>query len=331
MVRSIQRLGLLAVSLLLAAAPIWSAPPAELLLADADDHYFNLEHEEAIHGYYAAMEAGAPSADVWNRIATTILYQELHRLGLLETSAFKGDNDFLLQENPKPDPAAKTKFLGAIAEARRLAESQLKQRPRDSSALFVLSQNYALSGNYAFMIDKAYIGALRAGNKARSYSDRLRKIDPDFVDAYLVAGVQEYVVGGLPWALRAVISLGGIRGNQDRGRTWVEYVAKEGKLLNVEARMLLALLYRREHRPLDSAEVLAGLIGEFPRNYVLRLELASMYFDADEPQQGLDILLAAQRMVREDQNRHARMPERLRQALARKIEAVRDDLQDGGT
>lgn len=330
MVRCFVRDLVLAVAPLLLLQPLFSAPPPNHLVAAADDHYYNLEHDEAIRCYYAAMDAGGPSAELWNRIATTTLYKELNRLGLLDTSAFKGDNNFLVQEKPKPDPNEKKKFRGALIEARRLANARLEQNPRDTAALLELSQNYALDGNYAFMVEKAYVGALRAGNKARSYSDRLRKIAPGFVDAYLVAGVQEYVVGGLPWALRTVIAIGGIRGDKDRGRGWVEYVAEEGDLLDVEARMLLALLYRREHRPRDAAALLENLIAEYPRNYVLRLELASMYLDADETEKGLGTLLGAEQMVRRNEHRHARMPTRMRDALARKIEAVQQELQEAG-
>ena len=304
-----------------------AAQNAQTLVAQADDHYFNLEYDEAIRDYYAAMAASQPSGDIWNRIATTILYQELNRLGMLETSAFRGDNKFLIEEKPKPDPEVRKRFLGALAEARRLAEASLAKSPQSKAALFVLSQNYALDANYLFMIDKSYIGALRAGNKARKYSYELREMDPQYVDAYLVAGVQEYVVGSLPWAVRALVAFGGIHGSKEKGRTWVERVADEGDRLQTEAKVLLALLYRRERRPLDAAKVLEGLIVEFPRNYVLRLELASMYLDADEREKGLDTLLTADRMVKNNEDHYGRMPQRLREALSRKIKTVREELQ----
>jgi len=51
-----------------------------------------------------------------------------------------------------------------------------------------------------------------------------------------------------------------------------------------------------------------------------------MYLDANETQRGLDSLLTAERMVQSDEHGYARMPERLRQALKRKIVAVREDL-----
>lgn len=317
-----------ALAALLLLAQTSAAQDAQTLTDRADDHYFNLEYEEAIRDYYAAMAASAPSGEIWNRIATTILYEELNRLGMLETSAFRGDNEFLIQEKPRPDPEVRKRFLGALAEARRLAEAQLTKNPKEKTALFVLSQNYGLEANYLFMIDKSYLAALRAGNKARKYSDEARVIDPEYVDAYLVAGVQEYVVGSLPWAVRALVAFGGIHGSKEKGRAWVERVADEGDSLQTEARVLLALVYRREKRPLDAAKVLEGLMEQYPRNYVLRLELASMYLDAGQRNKGLSTLLVADRMVRNNESRYGRMPQRLRDALSRKIEAVREDLRE---
>ena len=92
----------------------------------------------------------------------------------------------------------------------------------------------------------------------------MRAIDPQYVDADLVGGVQEYVVGSLPWAIRALVAFGGIHGSKEKGRTWVERVATDGDSLQTEARVLLALLYRRERRPLDAAKVLEGLIRTIP-------------------------------------------------------------------
>ena len=185
-----------------------------------------------------------PDAGIWNHIATTLLYDELHRLGKLETSAFRGDNEFLGWEKPVPDPKRVEAFLGALHQARRLAEAALAKNPKDSRALLSLSANYGLEANYQFMIDKSYFAALRNGNKARDYAEIVIKQDPDLVDAYLVPGVQEYVIGSLPWAVRTLVSIGGVRGSKSKGVEWVTRVAQEGDGLRNEARVLMTLVHR---------------------------------------------------------------------------------------
>jgi predicted Zn-dependent protease len=306
----------------LAVCGLASAATAPDYVAQGNDHYFNLEYDEALTDYYQAMRVDGESAGIWNHIATTLLYKELHRLGKLETSAFRGDNAFLGEEKPQPDPEANKRFLGALFQARRLAEAKLEKSPKDPDALFSLSSNYALLANYEFMIDKSYFSALRNGTTARKYSDELLASDPKFVDGYLVPGVQEYVVGSLPWAVKMLAALGGYRGNKAKGEEWVTRVAENGRHMQTEAKVLLTLLYRRENRPLEAARVLDELIAKYPRNYVLRLELGSMLLDAQEKGKALDVFRTTQRMVREDQNRFGRMPERLQKALQRKLEEL---------
>ena len=300
-----------------------SAPAeGEDYVARGNDHYFNLEHDEALVDYYQAMREQGESATIWNHIATTLLYKELNRLGKLETSAFRGDNAFLEEKKPEPDPEANEHFLGALHRARRLAEAALEKNPGDAAALFSLSSNYALQANYEFMLEKSYFSALRNGSKARKYSEQVLETDPEFVDGYLVPGVQEYVVGSLPWAVKMLAAIGGVRGNKKKGAQWVERVAEDGDRMRTEAKVLLTLLYRRESRPLDAARLLEELIQKYPRNYVLRLELGSMWLDAQEKAKGLEAFRATKRMVESDEHRLGRMPERLKKALDRKIEEL---------
>jgi tetratricopeptide (TPR) repeat protein len=311
----------------LALCPRASAVTAAEHTRRGHDHYFNLEYDEAIASYSKALELNPADPHTYNHLATAVLFKELNRLGMLETSAFKEDNEFLDREKPQPDPQVAETFRKHLFDGRERAEQVLKETPRDRMAWFAMAQNYALHANYQFMIEKSYVAALRNGQRARGYSNKLRKHYPEFIDGYLVAGVQEYVVGSLPWAVRALIAIGGIRGSKEKGEDWVEMVADKGTLIRTEARVLLSLLYRRERRPLEAAKLLEGLIAEFPRNYVLRLELAAMYEDAQEFDRALEIFRETQEMVRNDTHRFARTPERLRKALGRKIDELQKKKQ----
>jgi tetratricopeptide (TPR) repeat protein len=310
----------LAVALIAAAgAARAQAPRAQDNRSAGHNHYFNLEYDEAIAAYRRLIAASPQDVLARNHLATALLFKELLRLGMLETSAFKGDNQFLRQEKPQPDPALKEEFLSVLLEGRQLAEASLQKSPDDKMALFALSNSYGLEGNYDFMIDKAYFSALRNGGRARKYANDLIKKHPDFVDAYLVAGVHEYVVGSLPWIVKVMAAIGGIRGNKQKGEGYVTRVAREGQLARNEARSLLTLLLRREKRPLEAAVLLEGLIRDFPRNYVLYLELGSMYEDAGEREKALTVFQNIRRKVAANEDNLARMPQRSREALERKV------------
>jgi tetratricopeptide (TPR) repeat protein len=316
---------LVCVGVLALLPPLPAASEAEYLRR-GHDHYFNLEYEQAMASYRQALDLNPANPNTYNHMATAILFKELNRLGMLETSAFKEDNKFLAQEKPQPDPQVADEFREYLFEGRSCAEKILQTKPRDRLAWFALAQNYGLHANYQFMIEKSYIAALRNGQRARSFSNKLRKYYPDFIDGYLVAGVQEYVVGSLPWAIRALIALGGVRGSKQRGEEWVTMVADKGELVRTEARVLLSLLYRRERRPLEAAGLLEGLIAEFPRNYVLRLELAAMYEDAQKFDRALEIFQQTQDLLERKAPGYSRMPDRLRAALQRKIKQLQEKL-----
>jgi len=283
----------------------------------ADNHFFNLEYEAAIQDYTKLIEQNPNDPLAYNGLASAQLYRELYRLGLLESSALRGDNQFLRQQRPTPDPQAKARFEETLLRGRRVAETLLA-RDRQT-ALYALGNNYALRGNYEFMVDKSWFSALRNGSKARDYCEQLRKLNPNFVDTYLVLGVHEYVLGSLPLPVKLLAALGGMRGSKEKGQAWVSRVATEGRLARHEARILLALLYRREKRPLDAARLLEGLLVDFPRNYVLGLELASMYIDAGQADRALNTFKDLLRKAEENAPGYDRLP---RDAVKRKIERL---------
>ena len=290
------------------------------------DHYFNLEYDAAIEDYRRLLDINPGDLGAHNHIATAVLFKELLRLGMLETSAFKGDNQFLKREKPKPDPAVRETFESLLREGRERALAAIGRAPDDPEALYALSNGHALQAHYQFMIDKAYFAALRNGRKAEKFSKKLRKKHPEFVDAYLVSGVQQYVLGSLPWPIKVLVAFGGMHGDKAKGEAWVRRVAEDGNYARHHARSLLAILLRREKRPREAAEILEGLRADFPRNYVLSLELASMYQDADENQLALSVFRDAKMKQLAGAPGYGRMPARTVQALDRKIEVLEKTL-----
>ena len=311
--------GLLLASLISAADPDYRS--------QGHDHYFNLEYDEAIAKYRLLSKSDPNDPAAYNYIATAILYKELHRLGMLESSAFRGDNKFLDQRKPRPDPGVRRNFRDVLYRGREIAESGLKVNSDDATLLYALSNSFTLEGNYDFMIDRAYFAALRHANRANGFSRELRKKHPDFVDAYLIAGVHQYVLGSLPFPVKVLIAFGGMRGDKKKGEAWVAKVAQEGKIARYEARTLLALLLRREKRPLEAAAILSGLMDDFPRNYVIQLELGAMYLDAGKKEQALATFRDVEKKNYEKAPGFERLTARALGALQRKIEALEAELK----
>lgn len=287
--------------------------------ASGNSHFFNLEYDEAIADYQKWIEQDRANPLPYNSLASAELYKELYRLGMLESSALRGDNPFLRRERPHPDPQAKAHFEEALERGRRAAEALLARDRSNQIALYTLGAGYALRGNYEFMIEKAWFSALRDGAKAREYCERLRKLNPSFTDAYLVLGVYEYVMGNLPAPVKVLAAIGGMRGSKKKGEEYITRVAREGAYARNEARVLLVILYRREHRPLEAAKLLQSLIADFPRNYVLGLELASMYSDAGQNDRAIATFRDLLQKAEQGAPGYQRLP---REAVLRRVEKL---------
>ena len=301
--------------LLLAAVPAAAAD----LRASGHNHFYNLEYDDAIRDYSGLVEQEPDDPLAYNYLAAAYLFRELLRLGLLESSALRGDNEFLRQNKPAPDPQARARFEDTLGRGRKTAEALLARDRNHQPALYALGTGYALWANYEFVVDKAWFSSLRKGSKAREYCEKVRRLNPQFVDAYLVLGVHEYVMGSLPLPVKVLVAIGGLRGSKQKGEAYVTRVAREGTLARNDARVLLVILYRREKRPLDAARLLEGLIADFPRNHVLGLELAAMYTDAGQKQRALETFQALLKKADEKSPGYHRLP---RAAVERRIERL---------
>jgi tetratricopeptide (TPR) repeat protein len=82
----------------------------------------------------------------------------------------------------------------------------------------------------------------------------------------------------------------GIRGDKEKGIRTVQDVARNGKDNKLDATIFLCALYRRENRPRMAIPLIRELIQRFPRNYILRLELAEMYSMSNDKNDALAAL-----------------------------------------
>jgi tetratricopeptide (TPR) repeat protein len=82
----------------------------------------------------------------------------------------------------------------------------------------------------------------------------------------------------------------GIHGDKERGIRTVQEVARNGKDDKLDATIFLCALYRRENRPKLAVPLIQDLMRRFPRNYILRLELAEMYSMSNDKNDALATL-----------------------------------------
>jgi hypothetical protein len=280
----------------LAASPGVQAP--EPAMNPGFVHFYNNEFDEAIAYYEEQVKARPDDPAEYNHLAQSILYREMLRDGALESQLVTGNNPFLRRPKMEITAAEKQRFDGCVNQSLKLSEAALEKNPRDVAALYPLGVAHALRANYLFLVEKAWLDALREATAARRTNEKILSIDANSVDARLLLGLDEYIVAGLPFYLRAVGAMGGFHGDKDAGIRDLELVAKKGVRNRYDAEILLAALYRRERCSDKAIPLLRDLTQRFPRNYLFRFEQVQMFSDTGNKEAALKGLAEVEELRR---------------------------------
>lgn len=296
----------LSIVLVFAAPAEWQ--PVDPLTQPGWQHFYNNEFDEAIIEFQKEVDARPGDAEAWNHLAQGILYREMDRNGALESQLVSGTNPFLRRAKLEISPQVKARFLGTLGKATSLADAELQHDPKSVHALYALSVVHGLRANYLFLVEKAWVDALKAASASRKYSNRILQIDLSFVDTNIVQGLDNYIVGSLPLYMRAFGFVAGVHGDREGGIKQLQEVAERGVLSKWDARILLAAVYRRERRSQDAIPLVKGLAERFPRNYLFPLELVQMYSDVGDKTAALALLADVEERKRAGQAGYRQLP-----------------------
>jgi tetratricopeptide (TPR) repeat protein len=164
----------------------------------------------------------------------------------------------------------------------------------DVDALYARGWARALTCAYVAMVERAYWRGFRLATGAKDDHERVLQLDPEYVDAKLVVGVYQYVVGALPFAFKLLIGFAGVTGSKSKGLADLTDDGNRGIMTNVEARTTICLFLRREGRYKAAITVVEKLKAEYPRDYLFWLEDANLRKDAGE---GMGVVAAYREII----------------------------------
>ena len=299
---------LLAVGLLAAGSLRGSDASVKQVIDQGNDAFYNLDFDQSIAAYEKAVAAEPDSAEFHNHLAHALLYREMFRDGALESELVSGNNSFIRRPKLEPPADVERRFFAEIDRSVQLSQAAVARNPRDTAALHALSVALALRANYGFLVRKSWRASLYDSSQARKYDNQVTEIDPGDYDARLLQGGYDYIVGSLSWTLRALGFIAGYHGDKQRGLRTIEEVAQKGKQNRVDAEIVLCALYRREGQPTRAIPLVSQLIQRYPRNYLLRFELAQMYGATGQRKNALAALDEIARLKRENTPGYERIP-----------------------
>ena len=116
-----------------------------------------------------------------------------------------------------PDSDRVKQFNLALNRAETLANQSLATNAQDENALLALTLVYGLRADYAALIERHDLAALRFSEKGTELANKLLAVSPQSYDAYVATGIQKYLVVLRPAPVRWLLRVGGIK----EVRAWV--------------------------------------------------------------------------------------------------------------
>ncbi len=245
-------------------------------------YFHELDFPNAVARFkrYHEEHPGSPQATAY--LLNAEVFQELYRLDLLDTTFYANDGFLSGKHATVEDPEARARIMDLANEVVSEADWRLKQNPNDVNALFARGWARSLECAYIAMAERGFSAGFHLASKAKDDEQRVLQLDPNYVDAKLVVGVYEYVVGALPWPFKFLIGFAGISGSKSKGMAMLRDAGERGVITSTEARTVMALFLRREGKYNQAIEIVRGLEHEYPRNFLFRLEEANLRKDAGE-------------------------------------------------
>lgn len=246
---------------------------------DAHEHFYNLDYEGALSRFEAIQRANPQSALATDYVLMVLIFRELYHQDLLDTTYYAHDS-FLTSKRDVPVPEATRQRIESLtSSALTLCDRQIKANPNDKNAWFARGYARGMHAAYITLVDHSFVAAARQGLAARNDSEQVLKLDPDYADAKMAVGIQQFAVASLPRVLRMMVGIAGVSGSKEKGLDLLRECAAHGIVNNIESRTALSLFLRHDGRYPEALAVQHGLAEQFPRDYLFRLEEANLTKD----------------------------------------------------
>lgn len=259
----------------LLALPAAANPESDRLRAQAYQHLYDLDHDEAARDMEAAVAADPRDIAAERGLAVIAWLHTSFLRGTLAVDDYLGDitRRHVAMEPPPPDLAAR--FAEHVTRATRLAEAAVALRPTDAGAHYELGAAVGSRASYMASIEGKLIAAFRVARRAYHEHERVLELAPGHHDTQLVVGTYRYVVSTLSMPMRVLAYVAGFGSGKERGIQMIEDAAASPGEARAEALVALVLVYNREARYDAAMRTLAELQRAYPRNRILWLEAGS--------------------------------------------------------
>ena len=241
----------------------------------AFEHFYNMDYDRATQEFERILEKHPNDPFAVNHLLTAVLMHDLYETGAMNTGDYA--NDSFIGRTPRPtEPKVKERIKELVRRAEALEEQELKANSKDVNALYCRGVTRAQFSVYTGLVERAWFSALRNAVGARHDHEHVLELDPNYLDAKMVVGTHNYVIGRLPWSVKAAAALAGLSGSAEKGLDYLRDVAKSDGENSVDAKVVLTLFLRREHQYDEALGYMNDLSAKYPRNHLFLTEVANL-------------------------------------------------------
>ena len=252
------------------------------VVREAYAHFYNLDYDGALARFEQVLKGHPQDPMALGYVLMVTIFRELYHQDLLDTTYYAHDSFLTTQRKVEIPDATRQRIESLLGQVQDIVEQRLKQNPNDPDAKnLYFARGYARGLHAAFitLADHSFFAAARQGLAARNDSEAVLKIDPEYADANMAIGIQQFAVASLPRLVRMMVGIAGVGGNKQRGLDLLRISAEHGTATSVESRTTLSLFLRHDGRYAEALAVQHGLAQQYPHDYLFRLEEANLTKD----------------------------------------------------
>ncbi len=260
--------------------------------------FYNLNYDAALKLDEQIAQEHPNDPMAWNYILTTVIFRELYHQDLLDTTYYAHDSFLSTKRDVQVPQATRDRIEQLTNKVIQMTDAEIKANPNDANAYFARGYGKGMHAAFITLVDHSFASAARQGYAARNDSESALKIDPQYADARMAIGIQQFAVASLPRFVRMLVGIVGVGGNKQQGLENLHQAIAHGVVTPVESRTILSLFLRHDARYPEALTVQRGLAQEFPHDYLFRLEVANLLKDEGH---GLEAIAEYKKVIEDAQ------------------------------
>jgi hypothetical protein len=179
--------------------------------------FYNLNYDAALKIQEQVAQQHSNDPMVWNYVLTTLVFRELYHQDLLDTTYYARDSFLTTKREIDVPQATRSRIEDLTNKIIGMTDAEIKSNPNDANAYFARGYAKGIHASFITLVDHSFASAALQGHAARNDSESALKIDPQYADAKMAIGIQQFAVASLPRFVRMIVGIGGVGGNKEQG------------------------------------------------------------------------------------------------------------------